>query len=190
MYTHLMPIVPDLRSLATAADAVDRTAATVDADVAAVDRLVGELPWRGPRREMVVASATTAVGVARGQVAAERALARALRQLALDVEHELRVLADMAARARRHLEELLQRAQALVAATADAVASAVTHGLTRVVAAIVTADPAAALREARHIADQAARSMQAIVVRLGTLPEPHDPAWRQLGPIILGWRPL
>jgi len=185
-----MPVLPDLRALTAAADAVDRSADTVDADIAAVDRLVGALAWNGPRRDVIVSRVSTTVGVGRRQVAAERALARALRQLAVDVENELRALAELAARARRHLEELLQRAQALVAATASAVVDAVGQSLPGIVFAVVTADPGAALREAKHVAEQAVRNLQAIAMRLETLPEPHDPTWRHLGPGILGWRPL
>jgi len=187
-----MSVLPDLQALRTAADAVDRTAVTVESDAASVDRLVDAIPWRGPLRNRVVGDAKTAVGVAHGQAAAERELARALRQLSLEVERELAVLAALAAlaaRARRHLEDLLHQAQALVSATADAVANAAAQGA-RILVAVVTADPTAALREARQIASKAVHDMQRITVRLHTLPEPHDPAWRRLGPEILGWRPL
>ncbi len=51
-------------------------------------------------------------------------------------------------------------------------------------------DPVGALREAKHLAQQAADGLRSIALRLQTLPEPHDPRWRQLGPEILGWRPL
>lgn len=185
-----MPVLPDLRALHTAADAVDRAADTVEADAASVAGLVGGLPWRGPRRELVVGGANAAVGVARGQAAAERELARALRQLALDVEHELRLLAALADRARRHLEDLLRRARALVAATADAVAAAAARVASRVLFEVVTLDPVGALREAKELAERAVETARRITVRLQSLPSPADPAWRQLAPEILGWRPV
>jgi len=184
-----MPVLPDLRSLYEAADAVDRTAGTVEADTASLARMIDGLPWRGPRRDLIAGSATLAVGAAGGQAAEERALARALRALAIDVEHELRVLAELADRARRHLEELLRRARALVEATAAVVADAAAQVGPRVVIEVVTFDPVGALREARRLADQAVDRMRSVMVRLHTLPEPRDPAWRQLGPEILGWRP-
>lgn len=185
-----MPVFPDLRALHAAADAVDRAASMVESDAASVAGLVDGLPWRGPRRQIVVGGATAAVGVARGQAAAERELARALRQLALDVEHELRLLAALADRARRHLEDLLRRARALVAATADAVAAAAAQVGTRVLFEVVTFDPVGALREARELAERALETAWRITVRLQALPVPHDPAWRHLGPELLAWRPL
>jgi len=184
-----MPVLPDLRALHIAADAVDRAADTVQADADGVARLLHDLPWRGPRREFVADSTEAAVLVARGQVAVERDLARALRQLALDVEHELQMLAALAARARRHLEELLHRARALVAATAEAVAGAAARAGTFLFE-VATMDPLGALREARHLADRASEILRSIAVRLQTLPEPSDPVWRRLAPAILGWRPL
>lgn len=185
-----MPVLPDLGVLYAAADAIDRTAATVEADAASVDRLVDALPWRGPRREVVAGGARVAVGVARGQAGAERELARALRQLALDVERELQVLAELAARARHHLEDLLQRAQALVAATADAVAAAAASIATRVLLEVATLDPAGALREARQLAEEALDRLRRITLRLHSLPARSDPIWRRLAPEILGWRPV
>ena len=185
-----MPVLPDLRALHTAADAVDRAADTVEADAAGVARLVDDLPWRGPRREVAAGGARAAVLAARGQVAAERDLARALRQLAIDVEHELQVLAALAARARRHLEELLHRARALVAATADAVAGAVARAGAQVLFEVVTMDPLGALREARQMAERAGEILRSVSLRLQALPEPSDPVWRRLAPVILGWRPV
>lgn len=190
MYFHAMPVLPDLRALVTAADAVDRVAATVEADAGGVARLLEELPWHGPRRHAVGGGARLAVGAARGQVAAERDLARALRQLALDVEHELAVLAALAARARRHLEDLMHRARALVAAAADAVAGAAAQVGTRLVLEVVTLDPLGALREARAMAERAGEILRSVVVRLQTLPDPSDPVWRELGPMVLAWRPV
>ena len=184
-----MPVLPDVRALITAADAVDRSADAVEADAAGVGRLVDALPWHGPRRPVVAGSAVGAVALGRAQVEAERALARALRVLAGEVEHELRVLAELAARARRHLEELLQRARGLVAATADAVARAAA-GLAGFVAEVMTLDPLGALREAQQLADEAEEILRSVVQRLNALPEPHDPAWRHLGPATLSWRPL
>lgn len=185
-----MPFLPDLQALHVAADAVDRTAATVEADASSVSGLLDGLPWLGPRRELVVGGARMAVGVARGQAAEERELARALRQLAVAVERELQVLAALAARARRHLEELLQRARALVAATADAVATAAARAGTRILFEVMTFDPMGALREARQAAERAVDTARSITARLQALPVPHDPGWRQLGPEILGWRPV
>ena len=185
-----MPVVPDLSSLRAAADAVDRTAGTVEADAAAVQRLVDAIPWRGPLRERVADGARAAVGVAGGQARAEQALARALRQLAATVEHELQVLAALAAQGRRHLEELLHRAQALAQAAADAVAAAVARAATHLVLDLVSGDALAAVHEARQMADRVTEALRAVVERLTALPDPHDPAWYHLGPAILGWRPL
>lgn len=184
-----MPSNPDVRSLRAAADAVDRSADAVEADAAATARLVEGLPWHGPRRQVVVNGALGAVAVGRAQAEAERALARALRQLAAEVEHELRVLSELAARARRHLEELLRRARSVAAATADAVTRAAA-GVGSIVAEVMTLDPLGAVREARQLADEAEGILRSVVQRLQTLPEPHDPAWRHLGPALLGWRPL
>ncbi len=183
-----MPLLPDLSVLHAAADVIDRTAATVEADAAAAAALVDGLPWRGPRREVVAATTRAAGGVAHGQAAAERDLARALRQLAVEVEHELQVLRELAGRARRRLEDLLGQAQGLADATASAVAAAA-EAVGRVVVEVVTGDPVGALRQARRLADQAADRVRRIAARLHSLPEPHDPSWRQLGPEILGWHP-
>jgi hypothetical protein len=182
-----MPLLPDVHALRSAADAIDRTAAMVEADAGSADRLVSGLPWRGPRREVVAASIRMAAGVARNQADAERDLARALRQLAAEVEHELQVLRELADRARRHLEDLLQRARALVDATAAALeaASVVTHAVVE----IVIGDPLGALRDARYLAAQAVERMQAVLARLQSLPAATDPIWRQLGPATLAWHP-
>lgn len=185
-----MSVLPDLRALHTAADAVDRAADIVEADATGVAGLLDDLPWRGPRREVAAGGARAAVLAARGQVGAERSLARALRQLALDVEREVQVLAALAARARRHLEDLLHRARALVAATADAVAGAAARIGTHVLFEVVTMDPLGAWREARQLAERAGEVLRSVTLRLQTLPEPTDPVWRQLGPVILGWRPV
>ena len=184
-----MPVVPDLRSLFEAADRVDHIADALEADATAVDRLVEDLPWRGPRRDLVAATTRMAVGSARGQVEAERDLARSLRQLAQEVERELELLAGLADRARRHLEELLRRAEALVQRTADAVAEAAVRAA-NIVLEVVTVDLAEAVREARELAERAYERLREIVSRLQTLPVSHDPVWRQLGPELLGWRPL
>ena len=185
-----MLLLPKVHELRQAADDVDAVAVRVDVDAASVARLVEELPWSGPRREAVRATTAVAVGIARGQADAERELAAALRRLAGEVERELRVLAELAARARGHLEELLRRARALADAAAAAVAEAAARVATRVVAEILSFDPVGALREARAVAQQAADRLGVITARLATLPEPHDPQWRRLGPEILGWRPL
>jgi hypothetical protein len=139
---------------------------------------------------VVGGAAHAAVGVARAQAGAERELARALRQLALDVEDELRFLAALADRARRHLEELLRRARSMVEAAADAVTDAVAQLATHVLLEVVTLDPGGAVREARVLAEQALDRWRSITLRLQTLPEAHDPQWRRLGPEILAWRPL
>ncbi len=178
-----MPVRPDLRALTLAADALDRSAGAVEADAAGVDQLVGGLPWHGPRRDVVGRSVEVATGAARS------APAWALRQLALDVEHELRVLAALADRARRHLEDLFRQAHALVRATADAVADLAAQGVARIAWEVVTLDPAGALAEARALADQAHDRLASVTLRLAALPEPHDVAWRRLGPEILAWRP-
>lgn len=184
-----MPVLPDLRRLFTAADAVEHIADTLETDAAAVDRLVEDLPWRGPRREVVAATTRLAVGSARGQVEAERYLARNLRQLALEVERELELLAGLADRARRHLEELLRRAEALAQIAADAAADFAVRAAS-VVAELVTMDLADAVREARELAERAYEKLRSIAARLQTLPVSHDPVWRQLGPELLAWRPL
>ena len=184
-----MPVLPDIRSLFTAADAVDHIADTLETDATAVDRLIVDLPWRGPRREVVVATTQLAVGSARGQVEAERELARSLRELAQEVEREIELLAGLADRARRHLEELLRRAEALVQMTADAVVDAATRAA-NIVVEVVTMDLAEAVREARELAERAYERLREIVSRLQTLPVSHDPVWRQLGPELLAWRPL
>lgn len=183
-----MAILPDLGALRSAADAIDATAAVVDADAAMVAQRIEALPWTGLRRQTVVGSTLVAVGAARGQADAERELARALRRLAGEVEQELRLLAELAARARRHLEDLLRRARALVEQAWSAVADAAAR-VGEIVVDVLTFDPSAALREARALADQAVDRLRQVTDRLGTLPEPHDPVWRRLGPEVLSWRP-
>jgi ABC-type transporter Mla subunit MlaD len=185
-----MSLLPRVAELYRAADAVDATAAAVEADMANVTLLIEGLPWRGNRREVAHAAAAAATSAGRQQAAAERDLARALRRLAGDVEQELRVLADLARRARTHLEDLLRRARALVEAAAGVVAEAAARAATRVVVEVMTFDPVGALREARAMADEAADRVRRITMRLASLPEPSDPQWRRLGPEILGWRPL
>lgn len=185
-----MPLLPDLQALRAAADAVDGTAATVEADAGHVGGLVDGLPWRGLRREVTARAAGAALAAAAGQAAAERDLARALRELALEVEHELRMLAALAARARAHLDELLRRARALVEATGRAVADAAAAAVARVVVEVMTFDPAGALNEARQLAEEALERLRAITLRLQALPEAHDPVWRRLAPQILAWHPV
>lgn len=181
-----MPLLPDLEALRRAADAVDATATALETDVTAMARRIEEIPWRGPRRDEVVGGgARGALILAEGQVDAERALAAALRRLATEVERVLRELAQLADAARRHLEELLRRARA-----AAAVAAAAAGHVARAVADLITHDPIGALHEGRAALRQAEQLVDAIAGRLRTLPEPHDPVWRQLGPQILGWRPL
>ena len=189
MYFHVVPFLPDVAALRVAADRLDRTAATVEADASTIASLVEGVPWRGPRREVVRGTARAAVAVARAQAGAERELARSLRQLALEVEEELRFLIALAERARRHLEELLRRARALVEATADAVRDAAAQVATRVLLEVATLDPAGAVREARALAEEALDRLRSITLRLQSLPLPHDPQWRRLGPEILAWRP-
>lgn len=184
-----MLALPDVEVLYRAADAIDATAARVEADMATVTQLVDGLPWHGPRRSVASASAVVAAGTGRRQATAERDLARALRRLARETEAELRVLADLAARARSHLEGLLRRAEALVVAAAGTLADA-TASVGAVMVEVLTFDPAAAVREARVLAEQAADRMRSITARLHSLPVAHDPQWRHLGPDILGWRPL
>lgn len=184
-----MLLLPDVAALYRAADAVDATAARVDADMAAVSRTVEGLLWYGPRRDVVIGAVAAATWPGRQQASAERDLARALRQLARETEAELRVLAELAARARGHLEDLLRRARAVVDVTASAVGELASRvGAT--VVEVLTFDPVAALREARALAEQAVERLRTITVRLNSLPAPHDPRWRRLGPEILGWRPL
>lgn len=157
--------------------------------MAAVTAVVEGLPWQGGRRNAVTASATAIAGVGRQQASAERELAQALRRLAVDAEAELRFLAELADRARSHLEDLLRRARALV----DLAASAVAEAAARVggmLLDVLAGDPVGALREAREVAEQASDRMRSIAVRLSALPVPYDPQWRRIGPEILGWRPL
>lgn len=110
-----MAILPDLQALRDAANSVDRTAADVDADATGVAGRMEAIPWQGPRHDRVLFLAGAAVTTARNQAETERALARALRDLARAAERELQELAVLASRARRHLEDLLSRARALVA---------------------------------------------------------------------------
>lgn len=185
-----MAFLPDLRTLHTAAAAVERIADQVEADAASVDRLVEAVPWRGPRRERILALvADGAVGHGRRQAGAERELARALRELAGEVERELQVLADLAARARRHLEDLLSRARAVVASAAQAAAEAV-RSMASMAFEMLTGDLAAAARAAQSLVERAEDALRSITQRLDSLPAPYDPAWRRLGPGILQWQPL
>lgn len=161
----------------------------MEAEAGRVGGLVAGLPWRGVRRDAATGSARVAAGVARGQAEAERDLAMALRELAFAVERELRVLDELAARARRHLEDLLRRATALVEATAQAAADAAATGV-RVAFDVLTFDPAGAVREARRLAEAAGDRLLEITHRLQTLPVPYDPVWHQLGPQLLAWRPV
>lgn len=185
-----MALLPDLRSLHTAAAAVDRIADQVEADAAAVDRLVEAVPWRGPRRERILSLvADGAVGQGRRQAGAERELARALRELAGEVERELQVLADLAARARRHLEDLLARARAVATSAAQAAAEAV-RSMASVAFEMLTGDAVAAVRAAQSLVDRAEDALRSITQRLHGLPAPYDPVWHRLGPGILQWQPL
>lgn len=183
-----MPILPDLRSLREAANIVDATAQSVENDAADVDRLINALPWTGRRREVLGASLLAATSTARQQATAERNLARALRQLAGEAERELAVLKALAERARRHLDDLLRRAHALVERTVNEL-SAATRGLARVAGEILSFDPAGAVRESGELVARAKASLRSITEKLQGLPEPFDPIWRTLGPSILGWRP-
>ncbi len=184
-----MAIRPDLQTLQAAAAAVERTAAEVDADSATVNRQLGALPWTGARRERVLALADAAVSSGQRQAEAERALARALRELAAAVERSLEELALLAARARQHLEELLARAQALAARAAQEVATAA-RSLVTIAFDLATGDPNGALRAAQALASQVEQVLQSITVRLQGLPPPDDPVWRSLGEEILRWQPL
>ncbi len=187
-----MAVIPDLQALQAAAAAIEKTAGDVEADAGVVDGKLQSIPWKGPRRDRVLGLAGAAVSTGRRQAEAERALARALRQLASTVEHELQVLAELAARARRHLEELLARARTLVARAAQEVANAtaLARSVITAVVDVVTADAAGALRAARSMVARAEELMQTITVRLNGLPDVHDPVWRQLGQEILRWQPV
>ena len=185
-----MAFLPDLQALHAAAAAVERTADAVEADAVAMQHLVEAVPWRGPRRERVLSSVSDgAVRTGRGQAAAERALARALRDLARTVERELEVLAALAARARRHLEDLVTQARA-VATHAAQVAAEASRAMATVVLEIMTFDPAGALRAAQRTVERAQDALAAISARLHGLPPPHDPVWHRLGLEILRWQPL
>lgn len=183
-----MAFLPDVRSLIAAAEAVERTAADVDADAAHTHDLLEAVPWTGPRRTRVLALGEAAVRQGHGQAEAERALARALRELAGAVERELEALARLAARARRHLEELLARAHGVVQAARQA-ADAAGRALA-VVVDIMAGNPVGAVQAAQAMVDQAEEIRRAIAQRLQGLPEDHDPAWRHLGEAILRWQPL
>ena len=184
-----MPIIPDLEALRAAASAVDRTAAEVDADATLVASRLEAIPWRGPRRDRALVLVDEAVRTGRRQAEAERALARALRELAGAVERELRELAVLAAQARRHLEELLARARALVTRAAqelsDVAATAATF-----VWELATGDAAGAVVAARELVRRAEECLRSITLRLHGLPEPSDPLWRSLAPEIVRWQPL
>ena len=185
-----MSLLPDLQTLHAAAAAVERIADQVDADATSADRLVEAIPWRGPRRERILSLvADGAVGTGRRQAGAERELARALRELAGEVERELHVLADLAARARRHLEDLLSRARAVAAHAAQAAAEAV-RSMASVAFEMLTGDPAGAVRAAQSMVDRAEDALRSITQRLQGLPAPHDPTWHRLGVEILQWQPL
>ena len=185
-----MALLPDLQALHAAAAAIERTADAVEADAAAVQHLVEAVPWRGPRRERVLSSVSEgAIRTGRGQAAAERVLARALRDLARTVERELEVLAALAAQARRHLEDLLTRARAVAAQAAQAVAEA-SRAMATVVLEIMTFDPAGALQAAQRTVERAEDALRSISARLHGLPPPHDPVWHRLGLEILRWQPL
>ncbi|MEO5678964.1 MAG: hypothetical protein ABIS47_04765 [Acidimicrobiales bacterium] len=180
--------MPDLRSLTAAAEAVERTAAGVDADGARTQALLEAVPWTGPRCTRVVALGEAAVRQGQRQADAERALARALRELAGAVERELEALALLAARARRHLEDLLARAHGVAQAARQA-ADAARHTMA-VVVDLMIGNPAGAVQAAHALVQQAEDIYRAIAQRLQGLPEDHDPAWRQLGQEILRWQPL
>ncbi len=184
-----MPILPDVQALRDAATVVDATAAGVDADAAEVAGRLESIPWQGPRRERVVLAGLAAVHTARRQAAAQRALARALRELAGAVERELRELAVLAARARIHLEELLARARALAARAAQELADAAAAAAS-FVWDLATGDAAGAVQAARTLVERAEECVRSITLRLHRLPEAHDPLWRSLGPELLSWRPL
>lgn len=185
-----MALVPDLRTLHAAATAVDRTADVVEADAVAVKRLVEDIPWRGPRRDRALSLVTgSVVAVGRSQVGAERALARALRDLARAVERELEDLAVLAARARRHLDDLATRARGLVALAVRHAADAMA-GMAKLAVEVVTGDIGGAVRAAHAMVERAESALRTIIARISTLPEPFDPAWRRLGPQILQWQPL
>ncbi len=185
-----MALLPDLQTLHAAAAAVDRIADQVDADAAAVDQRLVAIPWLGPRRDRILAQvADVATGPVRGQAASERALARALRELAGTIERELDALAALAARARRHLEELLAQARAGVALATQAAAE-LARGLATLAFEVLTHDPIGAFRAAQALVERAEDVLRSIGLRLQALPEPHDPAWRRLGVEILQWQPL
>lgn len=185
-----MAFLPDLQTLHAAAAAVDRIADQVDADAAVVHQRLVAIPWLGPRRDRILDQvAEAATGPGRAQAASERALARALRELAGTVERELEALVALAAQARRHLEELLDRARAGVALAAQAAAEAV-RGMATIAFEVFTGDAVGAVRAAQALVERAEDVLRSILLRLHGLPEPHDPVWRRLGVEILQWQPL
>lgn len=184
-----MAVLPDLQALAAAAVAVERTAADVDADAAAVKALVDAVPWSGPRRERLLVLADGAIAAGRRQAQAERDLALALRQMAAAVQHELEVLAVLASQARRHLEELLSSARGLAVQAAQEAAD-ILRGFVTIAVGVMTGDPGAAVQAAQALAEKADSLLRSITARLANLPAPHDPAWRHLGEEILRWQPL
>ena len=192
MYFHVMAILPDLQALRDAATSIERTAAGVDADASAVTSRLEAIPWRGPKRDRVLFLAAGAVGTARSQAEAERALARALRDLAAAVERQLQELALLAGQVRRHLEELLVRARNVAARAAQELAelAGVAAAAASVVWEVATGDPGGAVLAARELARRAEEALRAITLQLAALPGPTDPAWRLLAPRLLRWQPL